>query len=219
MQHCPYCKEEIQDAAIKCKHCGSNLTQQLPAQPAAQQSEDFGAALGTVFNLWKNNLSDLIVITLVFILVCWIPIANIGFIAGYTRSLIKVSRGRGRAQVGDLFNAWDCFGNLFVYLLLYVIAAVILHFVPVIGSLASIILGFLVIPGMYVIIDKNLGFIDAGKWGVESIQADFLNWFLAYLVGHVIIFAGFILLFIGVILSAPLGSLLVIQQYERVKPS
>jgi len=212
---CPFCKEEIIDGAIKCKHCGSNL--ENPIQSGTQATMDFVAFFNTSLNIWKSNLSDLILLTLVFLVVCWIPIANIGFISGYTRSLIKVARGQGRSQVGDLFTAWDCFGNLLVYLLLYLTAAVILHFVPFIGSLASIALGFLVVPGIYAIIDARKDPLEAIKWGMATIQADFVNWFLAYLVGNVIIFSGFMLLFIGALLTAPLGQLIIIQQYERCK--
>jgi len=173
----------------------------------------------TSLNLWKANLADLVILTLVFMLVVWIPIANIAFIAGYTRSLMKVARGQGRPQVGDLFNAWDCFGNLLLYFILNLIAVVILHFVPFLGTFAAMAFGFIVAPGLYAIIDNKYGAMDAYKWSLESIQADFVNWLLAYLVGNVVACAGLIVLFVGVIVTAPFGTLIYIHQYERVKPA
>lgn len=214
---CPYCKEEVLDGAIKCKHCGSNIGT-LPGVTVIPGQDDFGVLFTTSMNVWKENLSDLVILTLVFMLVVWIPIANIGFIAGYTRSLMKVARGQGKAQVGDLFNAWDCFGNLLLYFILNLIAMVILGFVPLIGSLAALALGFVVAPGLYAIVDNKCATIDAYKWSFASIQANFVPWLLAYLVGNVIACAGMIALFVGIIVTAPFGALINIYQYERVKP-
>jgi hypothetical protein len=213
---CPYCKEEIIDGAIKCKHCGSTIGFAEQSRPAGDN--EFGAMFSRGLDLWKANMGDLAVLTLVFMLVVWIPIANIGFVSGYTRSLLKVARGKGKAQVGDIFGSWDCFGNLFVFFLINLIIFIVLHSIPVLGSLASIALGFVVVPGAFLIIDRGAGVIDAYKWCIETVQADFINWLLVYLVGNLITCAGLAVLFIGVILSAPLGQLIIIQQYERVKP-
>jgi|GEM_PF-741158 len=210
---CPYCKEEIIDGALKCKHCGSMIGDAPELREVGSRSE-FSAAFDRAFALWKANMGDLALVTLVFMLVVWIPIANLGFIAGYTRSLLKVARGQGRAQIGDIFGTWDCFGNMLAYFLINLIVFLILHAIPIFGTAATLVLGFVTVPGGFLIIDKGRNALDAYKWCIETLQADFGNWLLTYLIGTLIICTGFALFFIGIILSAPLGQLLIIQQYE-----
>ena len=83
----------------------------------------------------------------------------------------------------------------------------------------TLAIGFLAAPGMYAVIDGRKGAIDGMKWSIETIQADFVPWLLAYIVGTVISFAGFLLLVVGALLSLPLGQLIVMQQYDRSRPA
>ncbi|SMB30070.1 conserved membrane protein of unknown function [Sterolibacterium denitrificans] len=218
---CPSCQAENPADAKRCSHCGSALGAAVADAPAvaAGYRSGFGDQFNASLIIWKMNLGDLAVLTLVLMLLIWIPIANIGFLAGYLRAILKVVRGEGRAEVGDLFKAWDCFGNLLVYVVLVVIASAILSVVPLLGVLASAALGFAAFPGFYLIIDRNRNFVDAFKWGISAIQANPVDWLLTYLVGMLISGIGTLLLFIGVILTMPLGALIFCQQYENNKPA
>jgi uncharacterized membrane protein YvbJ len=51
MKNCPYCAEEIQDEAIKCKHCGEYLTkenQDDSGQVVGATDRFFGYVLGII---------------------------------------------------------------------------------------------------------------------------------------------------------------------------
>jgi uncharacterized membrane protein len=215
---CPKCSAEVPEGSAQCGQCGAAIKATTSVAPAASTyKSSFGDQFNAALIFWKMNLGDLAVLTLVLLLVVWIPIANIGFMAGYTRSILKVARGEGKAQVGDLFNAWDCFGNLVVYAILIFICSALLNVVPLLGALASMALGFAALPGFYLIIDRGLNFGDAIKASIATIQANPVDWLLSYLVGMIVYGVGMLLLFVGIILTMPLGALIMALQYENSK--
>jgi len=179
--------------------------------------DDFGDLITRSARLWKENLGDLVLISLVFLVVVWIPIANVGFIAGYTRAILTVARG-GKARVGDIFGAWDCFGDLLLYLLIVFAAHFVLAHLPFLGQVVGLILSIVVTPGMYAIIDRRMKFMDAFRWSFQVVRGDFINWLLAVLVGGIFSGCGALLLGIGIIITLAWGTLLVALQYDKGQP-
>ena len=211
---CPFCKAQVPDGSEKCPQCNTAMPPQAQ-QGAGQQVDEFGGIFTSATEIWKNNLGDLVLLTLVLLLVGWIPIANVGFFAGYYRSILKVKRGEGKAQVGDLFNAWDCFGNLLLLFIIAFVALIIVSLVPIIGSLAGLAFSVVLTPALYAVVDRKMAAIDAIKWMIETVKKDWLNWLLACLVGGIIAGIGAIALLIGVIVTMPWGTLITAIQYDR----
>ncbi len=177
---------------------------------------DFGKAIGDTTGIWKSNMNSLVLISLVFLLVCWIPIANFVFFAGYLRALLKTVRGE-KAEIADIFKAWDCFAQIFIYAAIAIVLGFILGLIPLLGSLLTLALSVVVMPGLFMVVDQEMNAFDAYKWSFGALKADLGNWILVVIVGGLIASVGAIAFVIGLIFTLPFGYLLMVQQYEKQK--
>jgi hypothetical protein len=214
VMRCESCGKEIAEGSTSCPFCFSKI----PAARAGGQGtvdEDLAVDFRRAFTLWKDNIGDLLLFTLVFTLVGWIPILNAAFFAGYTRGLISLNRGE-KPKTGDIFSAWDCFANALGYCLILLAAVIVATFIPFVGPIAQLAVTLFGVPGFFALVDKNLNTIDSLKWSIATVQRHFLPWLIIIVAGGVIGSLGMIVL-IGIIVTLPLGGLLIVQQYERVK--
>ena len=85
---CPFCKEEIKDGALKCKHCGSMLTDASQAARGIRKSGKSKIAAG-IFALLLGGLGvhkfyvGRIGWGIVYLIFCWTFIPSLaGFIEG-----------------------------------------------------------------------------------------------------------------------------------------
>jgi len=212
---CEACGKQVEDGSSYCPYCFRQLTSMEPPRSEIT-SDDFGAQFNRATALWKDNLGDLVLFTLVFLLIGWIPILNAAFLAGYSRGMIALTRG-GRPKTADMFSAWDCFGNALGYCLIFLVALIVASMVPFFGFVAQFAVTIFGTPGFYQVIDRKMNAIDALKWSIATVQRHFLPWLLVVLVGGILGSLGLIAFVVGVIVTLPWGTLLVIQQYEAVK--
>jgi hypothetical protein len=212
---CQACGKEVTEGSTSCPFCFQQMSAPAPIS-GVQTNEDFGALFNRAATLWKDNLGDLVLFSLVFILVGWIPIVNAAFFAGYTRGLLSLTRG-GKLKNSDIFSAWDFFGNTLGYGIIFIATMIVAGFVPFFGHLVQLIVIIFGTPGFYPVIDRNMNAIDAIRWSIATVQRHFAPWVLAVLVSGILGSLGMLVFFVGIIVTLPFGTLLVIQQYEIYK--
>jgi hypothetical protein len=232
---CPYCKEDIKDEAIKCKHCGSSI--EAPVEVAMvdfkkKQSSgvqslindgytlDISSYFSKSWDVFKKYPGGFIGFTVLWLVVVLIPIVG-SFVQIFLQSVIisgyyfvykKISQGE-RYQFNNFFDGFSYFLPLFL-------AGLVGGILIFIGTL------LLIIPGVYLavayiftsllIIDKKMKFWEAMETSRKLVTKQWFPIFGLSILVFLLSMSGMIAFFIGVIITIPIGTMVISAAYEDI---
>jgi uncharacterized membrane protein len=215
--NCRYCGAPLNPEVKFCSTCGRSVQDDasgvlpvtpvevppsLPLSPSADASAQIGRWIAAGWDLVKSDLVPFILMALVFLVVnSCIPLVLQGpMMAGFHIACIRKLMS-GRAEVGDLFKAFNRFGATLLAFLI----------ITVFTTLASLLC---LIPGLIVwaiyqftflfIVDKKMDFWPAMQASHALVKKDYLGFTLFSLALLLINVAGALLCLIGLLLTVPL---------------
>ena len=172
----------------------------------------------TSFGLWKQQLGKLIILTLLLLVLCWIPLVNLVLGAGYSRCILRLCRGEN-FEVGDLFRAWDCFVPLLMFAIILVLASLLLSIIPVVGIPIASVLTAITIPGFIAVTEHRLGAVDGFKWSFTTLLEDPVGWLIALVFASVLSSLGALFFGLGALFTMPLAAIIYTNQYLKHQPA
>lgn len=188
-------------------------------------------AIGAGWQLFKNNPLPWVLITLAMgianVIVSFISNSNSAGLA-FIGSLLSIAVAlvfqafmiRGallevdghKPEIGDFFKLHN-FGW-------FVVAAIIVGVATTIGLILLVIPGIVIAFFLYwtfnFVVDRNMTAMDAVKSSFNAIKSDGGNLFLLAILNTLIVIAGFIALFVGLLIAAPVAALASMVAYRAI---
>lgn len=169
----------------------------------------FGFIPNMLNNVWEDNALMVVVTNLVFL----IPQLILGM--GLIRIVLDILQGR-QTGIQDLFNQYPLFLRFLAGSILYnliVFVGLILLIVP--GIWLGIRLQFF----SYLIIDKNMGPIEALKSSFEMTKGYAFDLFLLGIVAIILNILGALAVLLGLLVSVPVTMIALAEAYRRLSGS
>ena len=194
------------------------------------QTIDIGSVLNRGFELYKQNISTLLITTLLGAIIAGV---SFGILAGPMYAgivyvtLAFLDKKQPAPVIGDLFKGFNFFvPTLIFFVLLFVVLFVgqfVLAFIPLIGGLLSLAVSIgvptLVMFALFNIVDRKMEVVPAIQASIDLVKTNFWIFLGLYIVAMVIASLGAIACFIGVVVTAPMLPCMLAVAYRDLHPA
>ena len=175
----------------------------------------FGEWIQKGFDLYKNNLGTLILVSLLALVISVLTIGVLGgpmAVGAILVTLGLLDKKTPPPQIGDLFKGFNYFVNSLLFILTYIVVSFVVGFIlalipclgAILGTLAGFVLQTLAMFALFNIADRNMDFIQATKESINVVSTNFWPFFGLSVVASILSSLGAIACGIGVIVTAPL---------------
>jgi len=172
---------------------------------------DLGKEISRGWELFKEpgNIPLLVIVNLLAGIISLVTCGILAgpMMAGVLRIIQRlVDKDPVKPQIGDLFKGFDKFVDTLLFIVAILVVGGILSFIPVIGQIATGVLGLFVVVGLMFVVIGKMSFADAlKKIAAEAQTGPFWTLILTVFVANMISSAGIIACIIGVFFTAPLA--------------
>lgn len=221
---CSRCGSQIVAEAPFCPSCGAPQQQGAPqyAPPAALvprpaircEKADGAKWLGQGWDVVKSDLPMFALHTVLFTLVSGVfPLILQGPMTVGLQYAIMRRAYAGRTEVGDVFKGFN-------FLVPSLVAGVLVSIFSSIGFLLCLIPGFFVLAALQfpflLIFDKGMDFWPAMETSLEAAKKDWGGYLVFVLLQMVVVFAGVLACFVGLLVAVPVMHAATVAAYDEV---
>ncbi|MBW7908853.1 MAG: hypothetical protein H3C50_08050 [Kiritimatiellae bacterium] len=195
-----------------------------------QPNVDIAEALRQGFNLYKENITTLLLVTLLATVIsaCTVGILAGPMMAGLALVVLRlIDKTEPKPEVGDLFKGFDFFIPSLVFAILVIVAQLagrfILFWIPILGYflgiLYSVALSTFLMFTIYLLVDRKLDVVAAIQQSIDLVKKNFWIFLGLNIIVGLVSAIGIFACGIGILVTMPIYATTIGLVYRNLHPA